>query len=401
MVLTPRDDVLGAVRKYFESERQDGINRRTEAWRSLSDSFIRTADGSYTLESDSGGEAMHTRSGAITESFEKFVRPSIPPDAEEIRVLDLCSGLGYNTAALLEFTSAGEVTVDMVEVSPETLAAALIVPSPVKSHEFVRAAYEDRLMDMGIVSVRASPPPPPGVTLRVHCEDARETLQKLEAEYYDAIFLDAFSPGVSPELYTVEFLSQIARVIKPDGVLATYTSAAPLRSALIEVEFHVGAGPVFGRKSAGTLASMDPSKVKEPLDWRDERMVALSDAGVPYRDPTLSLDGETIIEMRRLERMVVRGVTRLSSAVKTPIYLGVSVEGDRIGRRVRRNLEGMGISDTKGGEALYIICPQMDECVCGCGEERVTTSRERILSMRRRLLEVASFRGMIQENSIW
>lgn len=55
MVLTPRDDVLGAVRKYFESERQDGINRRTEAWRSLSDSFIRTADGSYTLESDSGG----------------------------------------------------------------------------------------------------------------------------------------------------------------------------------------------------------------------------------------------------------------------------------------------------------------------------------------------------------
>jgi len=400
MVLTPRDDVLRAVRNYFESERQDGRNRRSEAWRSLSEGFIRTADGSYTLESDSGGEAMHTRSGAITESFEKFVRPSIPPDAEKIRVLDLCSGLGYNTAALLEFTSAGGVTVDMVEVSPETMAAALLVPSPVKSHELVRAAYEDRLMDMGIVSVRASTPPPPEVTLRVHCGDARETLQKLEAEYYDAIFLDAFSPGVSPELYTVEFLSQIARVIKPDGVLATYTSAAPFRSALIEVGFHVGAGPVFGRKSAGTLASRDPSKVKEPLDWRDERMVALSDAGIPYRDPTLSLDGDTITERRRAERRLARGVTRISSAVKTPIYLGFSVEENRTGRRVRRNLEGMGISDTEGWEALYIICPQMDECVCGCGEERVATSRERILSMRRRLMEVASFRGRIEENPI-
>ncbi|MCG2829087.1 tRNA (5-methylaminomethyl-2-thiouridine)(34)-methyltransferase MnmD [Methanothermobacter sp. K4] len=400
MVLTPRDDVLGEVRNYFERERRSGINRRTEAWRSLSENFIRTADGSYTLESDSPGEAMHTRSGAITESFEKFVRPSIPHDAEEIRVLDLCSGLGYNTAALLEFTSAIEVTVDMVEVSPETLSAALIVPSPVPSHELVKAAYEDRLMDMGIVGIRAYPPPPPQVTLRVHCEDARETLQKLEADCYDAIFLDAFSPGVSPELYTVEFLSQIARVIKPDGVLATYTSAAPLRSALIEAGFHVGAGPVFGRKSAGTLASKDPSKLKEPLEWMDERMVALSDAGIPYRDPLLSSDGETIIERRRAERRLARGVTRISSAVKTPIYLGVSVEGDRIGRRVRRNLERMGISDPAGEEALYIICPQMDECVCGCGEERLATSRERILSMRRRLLEVVSFRGMIKENPV-
>ncbi len=396
MVLTPRNDVLRAVRNYFEGERRDGRNRRTEAWRSLSESFIRTADGSYTLESDSGEEAMHTRSGAITESFEKFVGPSISPDAEEIRVLDLCSGLGYNTAALLEFTSASEITVDMVEVSPETLAAALIVPSPVKSHELVKAAYEERLMDMGVVSIGASPLPSPEVTIRVHCEDARETLRKLEAEYYDAIFLDAFSPGVSPELYTVEFLSQVARVIKPDGVLATYTSAAPVRSALIEVGFHVGAGPVFGRRSAGTLASRDPSKVREPLEWRDERMVALSDAGVPYRDPTLSSDGETISERRRVERRIVRGVTRISSAVKTPIYLGAPAEEDRIGRRVRRNLEMMGISDPAGQEALYIICPQMDECVCGCGEERVATSRERVLSMRRRLLEVTSLRGIIQ-----
>ncbi|MBE2899376.1 hypothetical protein DNK57_00820 [Methanothermobacter thermautotrophicus] len=393
MALTPRGDVLREVMDHLEGGALDSVNRRRELWRSISDKFIRTDDGSYTLKSEAG-EAMHTRVGAMTEAIEKFVKPTVSGIRGDLRVLDLCSGLGYNTAALLEFTEASSITVDMVEISVATMATALIVPSPNPAHKIVKAAYEDFLLSEGLLSLITSPPPPRGIELRVHCGDARAVVPGLDEGYYDAVFLDAFSPGVAPELYTVEFISLLAGVLKEGGILATYTSAAPMRSALIEAGFHVGQGPVFGRKSGGTLASLDPGMIREPLDWRDERMIALSDAGIPYRDPELSADAIEIMERRRAERMSARGVTRISSAVKTPLYLGSERLEGGTGRRVRRNLTRFGIDDPSGPEALYIICPQMEECVCGCGEYRPGNSRERILSMRRRLMDLVNLRHL-------
>ena len=393
MALTPRGDVLRTVMDYLERESRDSVDRRRDLWRSISDKFIRTDAGSYTLKSEAG-EAMHTRVGAITEAIEKFVKPTVSGIKDDLRVLDLCSGLGYNTAALLEFTDASSVTVDMVEISAGTMATALIVPSPNPAHKIVKGAYEDFLLSEGLLSLRTSPPAPSGIELRVHCGDARAVVPLLEREYYDAIFLDAFSPRVAPELYTVEFISLLAGVLKKRGVLATYTSAAPMRAALIEAGFHVGQGPVFGRKSGGTLASMDPRMVRKPLDWRDERMIALSDAGIPYRDPELSADALEIMGRRRVERMSARGVTRISSAVKTPLYLGSEQVEGRTGRRVRRNLSRIGIDDPSGPEALYIICPQMDECICGCGEDRPASSRDRVISMRRRLMDLVNLRHL-------
>lgn len=64
------------------------------------------------------------------------------------------------------------------------------------------------------------------------------------------------------------------------------------------------------------------------------------------------------MERRRAERMSARGVTRISSAVKTPLYLGSERLEGGTGRRVRRNLTRFGIDDPSGPEALYIICPR-------------------------------------------
>jgi len=119
---------------------------------------------------------------------------------------------------------------------------------------------------------------PENISIEVFCEDARQTLPSLPQGYYNAIFLDAFSPDKTPELYT------LARVIKDDGILTTYTSAAPVRSAMIEAGFHVGEGPSFGRRG-GTIASLSG----------DERMIALSDVGIPYTDPSLADSRDEII----------------------------------------------------------------------------------------------------------
>ena len=64
-----------------------------------------TADGSFSLQSDRFGEAFHNSAGARNEAEAKFAVPAQLErfqDGTPLRVLDVCVGLGYNSAAVLE-----------------------------------------------------------------------------------------------------------------------------------------------------------------------------------------------------------------------------------------------------------------------------------------------------------
>ena len=64
-----------------------------------------TQDGSFTLFSTEFNEAFHSHYGAKQESLLKFAVPTRLPILAEtgfVRLLDVCYGLGYNTAAALQ-----------------------------------------------------------------------------------------------------------------------------------------------------------------------------------------------------------------------------------------------------------------------------------------------------------
>ena len=63
-----------------------------------------TEDGSIGLYSYADKDVFHSKYGALTEAWEKFVIPSgITGEEENLRVLDVCYGIGYNTKALMSF----------------------------------------------------------------------------------------------------------------------------------------------------------------------------------------------------------------------------------------------------------------------------------------------------------
>ena len=67
-----------------------------------------TADGSLSLHSELFSEAFHSSAGALAEAKAKFVAPAQLERFAGIgivRVLDVCVGLGYNSAALMEALS--------------------------------------------------------------------------------------------------------------------------------------------------------------------------------------------------------------------------------------------------------------------------------------------------------
>ena len=67
-----------------------------------------TEDGSIGLYSYADKDVYHSKYGALTEAWEKFVLPSNIPELlesskAEINVLDVCYGIGYNSKALMSY----------------------------------------------------------------------------------------------------------------------------------------------------------------------------------------------------------------------------------------------------------------------------------------------------------
>ena len=417
--LMVQNKVLDIVKECFENENNGIMDSRQIALDKLGEFLIETGDGSFTLQSEgleNSSETMHTFHGGLEESLEKYVKPSHLIGKDDVHIMDICSGLGYTAAVCLEYlddetintVKNPNICIEMVEISPLTLATGLIIPSPLKSHEIVKKAIEDRLFSTGFLKHQIiTTEIPANIQLNVHIIDAREIVKNSmfkkthdspivseskkfvdctngQNRKFDAILLVPFSPGVSPELYSLDFLKGITPLLKNDGMLLTYTASSAVRYSLIELGLYVGEGPSFGR-SGGTLASPSKEYIEKPLLSRDERMVALSDAGIPFRDSELNNSGFEMAETRQKERLKARKEFKLASTVKSPVYLFNNIKEGRLRRRVLKDLKRFGIEDLVSEKSKFIVCPQYKECICGKGCEYIDNSSERVIEMEKRL----------------
>ena len=388
------DDIFDLINETFSLEKSSRNNEsRVNFFDTYKDYFVLTDDGSYSINSKEINhkiETLHTSTGAISESFEKFIRPMKFDYSEDIAILDICAGIGYNSSAaiddFLKNSSDSQLQIDMVEISKATLACGLLVPSPIKAHDITKKAIENELIHQDYATLQLEECEiPEKIDINVYIEDARQTVQKLEDNTYDAIFLDPFSQNMAPELFSLEFFKEFRRLIKDDGIIATYTSSAPIRAAFIQADFFIGLGPIFGRKQGGTLASPNPLMLDYSLPKNDEIRIALSDVGIPFRDPNLNNSSEYILEARTEERHAARHNTKISSAVKTPIFLNCEMDDEKLKRRVERNLSKMNIPSTTSSEAKYIVEVENNYTE---KQDASNNSRNRILEMEKRLKKV-------------
>jgi len=423
--LKVQDEVLEIVEKCFKEENAGNSNARKEALYELKKFLIKTGDGSYTLKSEgleNSSETMHTYHGGLEESLEKYVKPSHLIGKDAVHLIDICSGLGYTAAVCLDYLNDESknsiknpnIRIEMVEISPLTLATGLIIPSPLKSHEIIKRAIEDKLYSIGFLKSKLiTKEIPENIKINVHIVDAREIVKKnsifeiqetpnlniksnVTPHYssnvnsdikYDAIFLVPFSPRLSPELYTIEFLKGLRSLLKVNGMLLTYTASAAVRYSLIKTGLHVGEGPSFGR-SGGTLASPSNELIEKQLSSRDERMIALTDAGTPFRDKELNNSSFNIIERRKNERINVRKEYKFASTVKSPVYLCNDINEGRLRRRVLKDLRRFGLEDLICEKSKFLVCPQYKKCICGNGCKTLENSRERVIEMEKRLNKI-------------
>lgn len=260
-----------------------------------------TNDGSFTFFSPEFDESFHSLHGAKQEALIKFVEPcQLATKAQKpvIHILDVCYGLGYNTAAALEVIWANNPNCCVELVA---LEINLAVP---------KAAIAQGLLN------NYSPPIPQFLELlitnlkvktdsfnaKLYLGDARTKIQELSRQKFlaDAIFLDPFSPPRCPQLWTVEFLQQLASCCAESGKIATYSCAAAVRSALIAAGFKIGRTAQVGGRLPGTVGSFSDHDLL-PLSKRSQEHLQTR-AAVPYRDPQLNYCKDTILQQRLIEQ---------------------------------------------------------------------------------------------------
>ena len=361
------DRIKTTIHEIFELESLGHKDAREIYADEMAGFFIKTEDGSYTLSSGERGsesETLHSIFGARTEAFEKFAIPSklreISEEVEVVKILDICSGIGYNASAVLDYLKDSDVRIeiDMVESSIETLASSLFIANICESHGYVKKVIENYLIENGYLQFnKVLSSISPNIDINIHVCDARDYLKNCEDKEYDAVFLDPFSPSKSPELYSVDFFSKLKNYLTPTALILTYTAASPVRSAMINAGLYIGEGPVV-KRSGGTIASRSQTLIDTPLSFSDEKVIALSDVGVPFMDPDLSDDYQTIIERRQSIRSKVRGVSMFPSSSKLPRYLGLSadeIEDEHLREKLTGYVTDMGFDGLDDERILKIL----------------------------------------------
>ncbi|ACB52216.1 hypothetical protein cce_2868 [Crocosphaera subtropica ATCC 51142] len=261
-----------------------------------------TDDGSYTFFSDQFEELFHSHSGAKQEAQYKFIEPCQIKEKttikDTIKILDICYGLGYNTAACLETIWAINP-----DIKIELFALENNINVPLQ-------AIDANLLNnfsssvINILTTLANNDKIETKTFKgqLLLGDARQTIQTVINQNFqaDAIFLDPFSPPKCPQLWTVEFTELVSQCLGKEGYLATYSCAASVRTALQLTGLKIGATRSVGRRSPGTIANWNGNNLP-PLSQQETEHLQTR-AAIPYRDPTLKDTAQSIKKRRQKEQ---------------------------------------------------------------------------------------------------
>ena len=222
--------------------------------------IVKTKDGSFTLKSYKYNECYHSSEGALTESLYKHVLPGYTAAEKfdyyggEIRILDICFGLGYNTlTAVLHKPENVKLKIFSPELDLELVKSLKNFKYPNRFNGLLSVINDisrNLYYKCGDVEIEVFP------------GDAREYIKKLSDIHI--VYQDAFSPKVNKELWTMEYFKDITKILHESGVITTYSVATPVRCAFYRLGMNIYTHP-YDIIRKGTIASF----AKLPFDEVD------------------------------------------------------------------------------------------------------------------------------------
>ena len=258
---------------------------------------VKTEDGSLSLYHPKYRQHFHTLAGARSEAEKKFVEAvdllHILKKQKNVKLLDIGFGLGYNAVAAVntaEAAQSGKLQIMTLENDIQVLKAAL----DLFEEDSLNRKILQSLLDTG--NWRGD-----FAEIVLIIGDARQSVLELN-DKFDCIFMDGFSPDKNPELWTYDFIRELSRRLTLKGQIVTYSSAYPVRGAMLRCGLFVGQTDAFGRRRSGTIAASEKTVNFENLPQKELNIILKSTTGAAYRDPGLCNNAKKILSNK--ERLV-------------------------------------------------------------------------------------------------
>lgn len=256
------------IGEWLYSGRVSSSDRNGDAPAAAPPPLVTTGDGSLSLVSAAYRESYHSRHGARSEAVHVFLEGSGVAArlaaGEAADVLEVGFGTGLN--ALL--------TVDAATRSGARLRYAALerdlLPADTLAALGHRQALHDPALADALVAWRRALPRRLPATARVQLGSAELELHVGDARFarlpagVQAVYHDAFSPAVNPELWDAAFLRRLFDALVPGGTLVSYTVQGALRRRLAAIGFDVRKvpGPPGGKREV--LSARKPPQATAP-----------------------------------------------------------------------------------------------------------------------------------------
>lgn len=196
--------------------------------------LIETGDGSYTFLHTGLNETYHSRHGALTESEYVYIQEGLNKlEHDNLMVVETGFGTGLN--ALLACISADQ--------SNKHISYFTFEPYPIPFSELPLPRFLEGQTkwigyweDLHACDWNSIHEIHPGF----HFCKYMSPIQDAEfSENADIIFHDAFAPKYQPEMWSAEMFMKLRTVLKPGGILVTYSAAGIVKSALKSAGFQI------------------------------------------------------------------------------------------------------------------------------------------------------------------
>ncbi|MDR2400540.1 MAG: hypothetical protein LBD73_02680 [Deferribacteraceae bacterium] len=209
-----------------------------------------SGDGSITFYNTRYRQSYRALStGAYTESLMKFFIPSGLLEKtvnKDLRVLDVCFGLGYNCAVAFDRLSSVSspyrvhvVSIDKDETLPE-LVNTLKILFPTKGYGILRKC---------LATGRCG-----RFSMELHIRNALEVIWDLRGNF-DAVFFDPFSQPRNPEMWHLDVFKRLRELLAEGGKLLTYAGGKKVRRIMEEAGLNPSDTPIArGAFMPGTVA---------------------------------------------------------------------------------------------------------------------------------------------------
>lgn len=254
-------------------------------------SYVETSDGSLTLHSDFFDENFHNLKGAYEETLYTYINGSKLSRMFEsetyhpicFSLLEVGFGMGLGLYALDRFLSeentsklkshvqlnfiSFEIDRELIhwqrenEQKNENLYSPSLIPT--LAH-WQNKTFKIHLEEFEYLEISVNLSEKVSFTGILLLGDGRKVLPawmkhceaiNLPWPKFQAVFQDAFSPKKNPDLWTVEWFTDILKHSSNDVILSTYSSATAIRRSLYEANWCIYHQKGFAHKKSMTIAT--------------------------------------------------------------------------------------------------------------------------------------------------